>query len=240
MSDRKDKQLNNDDLKEVKSLIGDVSGDEFSLDDILAEDGSGKSTGRGAVPVAPLTRGEPELSPDLPWPEPPRTRDRRDKVVHFPGMGQEPAPEEPEATEPEEAPCAGKPENPAGKSYPDWVDNLPRHIGGMIKRFGWFYGVRLAVGGALFTAIGCIARAMFKRMILGSMSTDYAISWGGSVPSEIVAEGFETSYFSSFNSQAWATASMFTGFIIFLGLVLTIGGILLAVVLKKWGSNSAE
>ena len=35
MSDRKDKQLNNDDLKEVKSLIGDVSGDEFSLDDIL-------------------------------------------------------------------------------------------------------------------------------------------------------------------------------------------------------------
>ena len=142
--------------------------------------------------------------------------------------------------EPEEAPCAGKPENPAGKSYPDWVDNLPRHIGGMIKRFGWFYGVRLAVGGTLFTAIGCIARAMFKRMILGSMSTDYAISWGGSVPSEIVAEGFETSYFSSFNSQAWATASMFTGFIIFLGLVLTIGGILLAVVLKKWGSNSPE
>ena len=115
MSDRKDKQLNNDDLKEVKSLIGDVSGDEFSLDDILAEYGSGKSTGRGAVPVAPLTRGEPELSPDLPWPEPPRTRDRRDKVVHFPGMGQEPAPEEPEEAAPEEepyqqAPCGEEPE----------------------------------------------------------------------------------------------------------------------------------
>lgn len=144
--------------------------------------------------------------------------------------------------EPEEAPCAGNPEPPAGKAYPDWVDNLPRHIGSMIKRFGWLCGVRLAVGGALFTAIGCIARAMFKRMIFGSMPTDYATSWGGPVPSdmEIVMEGFGTSYYSGFNSQAWHTASVFTGFVICLGIALTIGGILLAVVLKKWGSNSAK
>ena len=47
MSDRKDKQLNNDDLKEVKSLIGDVSGDEFSLDDILA------AAPRGRPPTKP-------------------------------------------------------------------------------------------------------------------------------------------------------------------------------------------
>lgn len=144
--------------------------------------------------------------------------------------------------EPEEAPCAGNPEPPAGKAYPDWVDNLPRHIGSMIKRFGWLYGVRLAVGGVLFTAIGCIARAMFKQMILGSTPTDYPISWGGSIPSdaEFVVEGLGTMYYSSFSSQAWNTASMFTGFVIFLGIVLTIGGILLAVILKKWGSNSSQ
>ncbi|MGI5962087.1 MAG: hypothetical protein ACOX7N_00055 [Lawsonibacter sp.] len=49
---RKLNQPNNDDLSQVKSLIGDASGDNFSLDDILAEYGSGRSEGRGAVPVA--------------------------------------------------------------------------------------------------------------------------------------------------------------------------------------------
>ena len=34
MSDRKDQQLNNDDLREVKSLIGDARGEDFSLDDM--------------------------------------------------------------------------------------------------------------------------------------------------------------------------------------------------------------
>ena len=52
MSDRKKEQLNNDDLAQVKSLIGDAQWDQFSLDDILAEFGSGKLPGRGAVPVS--------------------------------------------------------------------------------------------------------------------------------------------------------------------------------------------
>ena len=99
MSDRKDEQLNNDDLGEVKSLIGDARGDEFSLDDILAEFGSGKHLGRGAVPVDRLSGGGGEDSPDLPWPEPPRTRNRKNKVVDFPGG--KPAPRE--ETPPEEA-----------------------------------------------------------------------------------------------------------------------------------------
>ena len=48
MSDRKKQKLNNDDLAQVKSLIGDAQGEQFSLDDILAEFGSGKLPGRGA------------------------------------------------------------------------------------------------------------------------------------------------------------------------------------------------
>ena len=51
MGDKKKRQLNNDDLSQVKSLIGDATGDGFSLDEILAEYGSGRSSGRGAVPV---------------------------------------------------------------------------------------------------------------------------------------------------------------------------------------------
>ena len=106
MSDRKEKQLNNDDLNEVKSLIGDAKGDDFSLDDILAEFGSGRPAGRGAVPVAPVVPEEKEETPDLPWPEPPRTRGGKNKVVDFPGRTPAPFHEEnipPEAAE-EDAP----------------------------------------------------------------------------------------------------------------------------------------
>lgn len=87
MSDRDKKQLNNDELKEVKSLIGDASGDGFSLDDILAEYGSGRTTGRGAVPVAPREE-KPDSGPDLPWPKAVRPADRSGKVVAFPGAVQ--------------------------------------------------------------------------------------------------------------------------------------------------------
>ena len=127
MSDRKSKQLNNDDLSQVKSLIQGASGEGFSLDDILAEYGSGRESGRGAVPVkgsgvtdtqpiseqAGTTGGttavleqketEPDRElpeePDLPWPRPPRRKERRGKVVSFPG-GKHRPPEEDE--EPEE------------------------------------------------------------------------------------------------------------------------------------------
>ena len=105
MSDRKKEKLNNDDLSQVKSLIGDARGEDFSLDDILAEFGSGKLPGRGAVPVRSK---EPKPGgPDLPWPQARLSRSREEaKVVDFPGFS---APEEdalPESPEPREEPPA--------------------------------------------------------------------------------------------------------------------------------------
>ena len=61
MSDRKEKQLNNDDLNEVKSLIGDAKGDDFSLDDILAEFGSGSDLYR--TEDLPAEENSPETAP---------------------------------------------------------------------------------------------------------------------------------------------------------------------------------
>ena len=85
MSDHKKQKLNNDDLNQVKSLIGDARGDQFSLDDILAEFGSGKLPGRGAVPLSSGPEG-----PDLPWPEARRTvRSKGEKVVDFPAAPRE-------------------------------------------------------------------------------------------------------------------------------------------------------
>ena len=99
MSDHDKRKSNNDDLKDAKSLIGDATGADFDLDDILAEYGSGKSRDRGAVPVVSREKEpEPDVldGPDLPWPEAPaeRIRERRGKVVAFPGTTQEPPEEE--------------------------------------------------------------------------------------------------------------------------------------------------
>ena len=99
MGDREKKKLNSDDeLRQVKSLIGDAQAGDFSLDDILAEYGSGRPSGRGAVPVKGAEDGEP----DLPWPQAER-RARPGKVVSFPGTARREEDEE----EPEEpaAPC---------------------------------------------------------------------------------------------------------------------------------------
>lgn len=98
MSDRKKRESNIDDLTQFKSLIGDAQGDQFSLDDILAEYGSGKLPGRGAVPVKPRE----EREPDLPWPEAPRVPKREAKVLNFPGTEAGPSEEEEEPT-PEES-----------------------------------------------------------------------------------------------------------------------------------------
>lgn len=154
--------------------------------------------------------------------------------------------EEPaEASQNTDIPQQAEPEAPASKSYPDWVDNLPRHIGSMIKRFGWIYGVRLAIGGALFTAIGCLARFLFRTMIfgstVGSMGGGYTFQmYGGDFgyPME-AADPFFGSAFNSFHSTAWSMASTFTGFVIGLGIVIMLCGIVLAVALKKWGTNAS-
>jgi len=108
MSEKDKTQLNNEDLSQFKSLIGDASGDAFSLDDILSEYGSGRSSGRGAVPLTPEVEEEPaDPGPDLPWPEAPRRpRPVRDNVVAFPSSQPEPPEEEYEAElpQPEEEP----------------------------------------------------------------------------------------------------------------------------------------
>ena len=53
--DKETEQLNNDELAECKSLSRDAETGSFTLEDILAEYGTRRSTQRSAVPV-PLRR----------------------------------------------------------------------------------------------------------------------------------------------------------------------------------------
>ncbi len=102
MSDH-EKKLNKDDLSQVKSLIGDASGKDFNLDDILAEFGAKPSSPR-SVPTEPPLQG-----PDLPWPEAPKRPRTEGKVVAFPGTPR-PQPEQEDTDAPEEeADCFDEP-----------------------------------------------------------------------------------------------------------------------------------
>jgi hypothetical protein len=109
MSEEPKRKLNQDDLAQVKSLIGEAKGDAFSLEEILAEYGSGKKTVPIATPVPPEQSQEATLS----WPDPPHKPRKSSKVVSFPGA--EPASTQEPETPPEES---SSPEEPSGEEAP--------------------------------------------------------------------------------------------------------------------------
>ena len=102
MRDRDDKLNNTGDLIDIRSLIGDADGGDFSLDDILAE--------YGGQPPAPPDKPEEKEDPEArfntiewskipkpkPKPIPPGAPPPEGRVVAFPGARTAPVQEEPE------------------------------------------------------------------------------------------------------------------------------------------------
>ena len=167
--------------------------------------------------------------------------------------------EDPEDDTPPE-PTPEAPYAPAGavhvNAVPDWVDKLPGFLGRLIRQYGWLVGLRIAIAGALFTAMGFVARAMFSSMgnmadsMMGGFSsggmTFYdnagrAVDPGslGLSASDLNAMGLGGGFGTSIGSAMTQPADILTGFIIFLGLVMLVGGALLAWYLKKWGRKNA-
>lgn len=91
--DRDKEKLNKDDLEDVKSLIQDVSDEPYSLEDILAEYGTRRSTVRTAVPFS-----SPHSQPE-------------GKVLAFPSQtAPKPTQEEPDDSDEPEEPSPDQPE----------------------------------------------------------------------------------------------------------------------------------
>ena len=123
--------------------------------------------------------------------------------------------------------------------FPSWVEKLPKSILGMVKRFGWIYGLIMAGEGLLFSGVGLLARTMFKTMILGNNN----IVIEGDLPQHVLNSLLmDPSYgfYDSFTLNAWKMASMFTGLVIGIGLIFVILGIILAITLRKWGKKQTE
>ena len=165
------------------------------------------------------------------------------------GIPEEPAPEEtPSAEESADQEAA-----PAQAAWPHWVENLPGFIGTAVKKFGWLYGVRTAIGGAVFALFGLLMRAVMGSFTRSMSMNDPFGGMGFGVPSTVTwydefgnvtsAPPFADEVFGSMGISGGSTASfsdpeaMISGFVIFIGVATMIAGIVMAVLLKKWGEG---
>lgn len=126
--------------------------------------------------------------------------------------------------------------NSSGSHNTDWVDALPGAIGKLIKRFGWLFGVYMAVIGALFTGMGWLARTISRSMFNSFNKTTNSMFGGYE---DFGGMGY---YDDSFASMVNSSVSEFAnnnpvtimgGAIMVLGIVMIIVGVVLAIVLKK-------
>ena len=139
-------------------------------------------------------------------------------------------------------------------AWPSWVENLPGFVGKAVKKFGWLYGVRTAVSGAIFAAFGLLMRAVtgsffntvndsFSDFGFGGMSS---VTWYDEFGNVTSAPPFADSVLesmgmggmsSSFSSPASGPFDLISGAVIFIGVVIMVVGIVMAVLLKKWGER---
>lgn len=120
----------------------------------------------------------------------------------------------------------------------NWVDSIPGALGNLLRRYGWLFGVYIAVGGAGLTVIGALTRYLAKSMFTGFQS-DLLYGMEG------VFQGGAI-YYDQFGNQISSTVSglaannpvsIMGAVIMVIGIILIITGVALAVILKNRGSK---
>jgi len=132
-------------------------------------------------------------------------------------------------TEPEPAP---------GAPSTNWIDSIPGVLGKLLHRYGWLFGLYLAIGGAGFTVLGGLARYLTRWMFTGFIDNSFSgmdsMFSGGSI------------YYDQFGNQMSNTVSNFATnnpvsimgtVIMVIGIIMIIAGVVLAAVLKKRGKQ---
>ena len=117
----------------------------------------------------------------------------------------------------------------------DWLDRLPGFIGKLFKRFGWLAGLYIAVAGGLFTGMGLLMHLTLNSFnkLSSSMLDGFGMgvsNFGGAQWGDLYYGPYEGMFQQVTQNNPMAV--MAWGVLIF-GLVLLIGGIVVAVMLKK-------
>ena len=99
------------------------------------------------------------------------------------------------------------PRAPEAPAYPDWLDHLPRSVGRLVRKYGWLAGGYLVLVGLGMAAVGGLGRYLVRAMM---PPMDF---WGGPLPPNPV--------------------TIMTGFMMAVGGVVALLGLILALYLKK-------
>lgn len=146
--------------------------------------------------------------------------------------------DEPEET-PHQAADASQP-SPSPSQH-TWVDSVPGVIGRLLRRYGWLFGVRMALSGAGITLMGFLARTLTKSMFtpttfhtpFGNDFSQFGQTWTvyDSSGNLMNVSGFGNDPFAEFatNNPVYIMGDVF----LVIGILLLITGIVLAIVLKK-------
>lgn len=161
---------------------------------------------------------------------------------------QESAPPEPAPPEPP------APEAPAAAH--SWVNDVPGVIGRALQKYGWLFGVRIAIGGGAVLLFSLLVMLVSNAFFSGA-SDMMASPFGGSagmnaeqwydeagnpvdvsVPSSLAQSMTGGSMFDSFERTGRNVFGTVAGFLAVVGAVMLIGGVVLAVELKKLGQGA--
>ena len=121
----------------------------------------------------------------------------------------------------------------SAKSYPDWIDSLPGTLGRLLRRYGWLLGVYIAVYGAAFTLIGGLARFLSRKMFTLLNDIDSSM-FGDFSDGTVIYDEFGNQMGTAVADFASNNPVSIMGTVIMvIGIVAIIGGVILAIVLKK-------
>lgn len=151
---------------------------------------------------------------------------------------------EPERAAPPQPPREDPVPPPPPQSAPG--SNLPGFIGKMVRRWGWLAGIYLALQGLGVTLVGAVARwgfgSMFRtsnQMMSGFGGFGMGGGWTYSGPPELEGAVMDALGVAQ-ASPLSGVEGFFLGFstlILVIGLVMVVGGLILAYVLWKQGKK---
>ena len=121
----------------------------------------------------------------------------------------------------------------SAKSYPDWIDSLPGTLGRLLRRYRWLLGVYIAVYGAAFTLIGGLARFLSRKMFTLLNDIDSSM-FGDFSDGTVIYDEFGNQMGNAVADFASNNPVSIMGTVIMvIGIAAVIGGVILAIVLKK-------
>ncbi len=157
--------------------------------------------------------------------------------------------DEPESAPNDQDEPSPEPPKPSAPSYPAWVDDLPQFLSRTLKRYGWIVGVYLSVIGAMFTGMGALGRYIVKQMFSFNTASPYGelkitVEDGMTLTPEMEAAilneiGGSFGYSDPFSGMISGFAennpvSILCGVIMFIGIIMILTGIAVAVLLKRY------